>query len=66
MRMDDAVIRCPHCGSSNVGKVDHRHYFCWECYVEFVQRGGRWLLYRIDTEGALEPLETAELVEERR
>lgn len=50
-------MRCPNCGSRLVGKIGTRQYYCWNCYVEFSQRGSAWQVYEVDTEGSLVPHE---------
>lgn len=46
---------CPNCGSRLVGKIGTRQFYCWNCCVEFSQRGNTWEVYHVDQDGVLVP-----------
>lgn len=48
-------MQCPSCNSRLVGKIGNQHYYCWNCCVEFAQRGGRWEVFQVDQDGMLVP-----------
>jgi|GEM_PF-5740059 len=37
------------------GKIGARHYYCWNCFVEFTWKGSRWEIYHLDQEGIPHP-----------
>lgn len=53
------VRRCPNCDSRNLGKIAKNTYFCWECYLEIVDKDKGWKelqAYEILEDGSLEVL----------
>ncbi|CAM3888249.1 hypothetical protein ALPO108162_11190 [Alicyclobacillus pomorum] len=45
-------MRCPTCNGYNIGKIGRNHFFCRECYVEFVIKAGYIEIYEINDDGS--------------
>ncbi|SHE83504.1 hypothetical protein SAMN02746089_00877 [Caldanaerobius fijiensis DSM 17918] len=46
-------MRCPHCKSTNIGKIGKKMYFCRDCTCEFkVEKWGA-LVYEYDVDGSV-------------
>lgn len=56
---------CPNCGSRLVGRIGNHQYYCRDCFVEFVQRAGKWRVFELDAEGMLFPADQGEAGGER-
>ncbi len=51
-------IACPACKQSLTGKIGNRHYYCWNCLLEFQFEGDNEIrLYFVDEDGSLVELE---------
>ncbi|MBX6378755.1 MAG: hypothetical protein IRY95_09445 [Clostridia bacterium] len=46
-------MECPLCKGRTVGRIGLRQYYCWNCCVEFAQRGDDWEVFAVDLEGGL-------------
>jgi hypothetical protein len=46
-------MTCPLCNGKSVGKVGVKHYFCRDCYVEFIVHGDRVQVYEVEDDGSL-------------
>lgn len=46
-------MRCPACGSKEIGKVGDNEFYCWDCCVEFVLSPGGVKLFNIAPDGTL-------------
>lgn len=53
------TIKCPVCGSTQVGRVGSDQYYCWNCFVEFNFNKGRVNLYEVAEDGSLQAMEQA-------
>jgi hypothetical protein len=47
------MMTCPVCERRAIGKVGVDQYYCWECCVEFVQRGQEVKIFNVETDGSL-------------
>ncbi|WP_169736175.1 hypothetical protein [Caldanaerobius polysaccharolyticus] len=46
-------MKCPHCKSTNIGKIGKKMYFCRDCACEFkVEKWGA-LVYEYDVDGSV-------------
>ncbi|HWP98426.1 MAG TPA: hypothetical protein VN426_16410 [Syntrophomonadaceae bacterium] len=50
-------IKCPVCGSAQVGRVGSDQFYCWNCFVEFNFNKGRVNLYEVAEDGSLQAME---------
>ncbi|MFS8639770.1 MAG: hypothetical protein LOD90_02955 [Symbiobacteriaceae bacterium] len=45
-------MRCPVCGGNATGKIGTGEYYCWDCCIEFQERGGgTFACFVLDSEG---------------
>lgn len=45
-------MRCPVCEGSSTGRIGTNEYYCWDCCIEFQDRGaGRFDCFVLDSEG---------------
>lgn len=56
-------MRCPGCQGRNVGKVGTGQFYCWDCFIEFSVSARGLRLYRVELDGELSRLESAETAE---
>lgn len=49
-------MRCPNCDSRSTGKIGNQHFFCSDCYVEFVLHDDFYEIFNVDDQGELIPL----------
>jgi hypothetical protein len=47
------VVTCPVCGRKSIGKVGIEQYYCWDCCVEFVNKGQDVTVFNIADDGTL-------------
>ena len=48
-----ALVRCPYCKSTTVGRVGTSQYYCWNCYYEFNVEAQKVRCFRIVEDGSL-------------
>ena len=53
-------FRCPKCQGRAVGRVGVAQWFCWDCCIEFQATGHGYILFAMDAEGELVPMDLEE------
>ena len=48
-----ALVHCPYCRSTTVGRVGSSQYYCWNCYYEFTVEAQGVRCFRIVEDGSL-------------
>ncbi|MCL8207635.1 MAG: hypothetical protein K6V97_06135 [Actinomycetia bacterium] len=54
------TVQCPACRGKNVGRVGTGQFYCWDCFVEFAVSARGLRLYRVEIDGELSRIDTAE------
>ncbi|HHX77747.1 MAG TPA: hypothetical protein GX697_05300 [Firmicutes bacterium] len=44
---------CPVCGTCDIGKVATNQYYCWNCLLEFSDKGNQFHIYYVEADGSL-------------
>ncbi|PSL45092.1 hypothetical protein B0H94_10797 [Salsuginibacillus halophilus] len=50
-------MRCPNCTSKELGKIGFEHYYCWNCFIEWSFRNGKYAVYQVEEDGSLHSLD---------
>ncbi|GAB2672495.1 hypothetical protein ACFQWB_00710 [Paenibacillus thermoaerophilus] len=51
------MIKCPNCGSKDVGKIGSHQFYCWGCFIELSVSGDKISVYQVEEDGTLSSLD---------
>ncbi|ADL69452.1 hypothetical protein [Thermoanaerobacterium thermosaccharolyticum] len=46
-------MKCPNCGSKNVGKIGGNLFYCRDCFCEIKVKGNKFVIKLYDHEGRI-------------
>ncbi|RYM05267.1 hypothetical protein EWH99_06675 [Sporolactobacillus sp. THM7-7] len=50
-------MKCPNCGSRDLGKIGTNQYYCWNCFIELALEDGSLSLSQVEEDGSLTTLD---------
>lgn len=50
-------MRCPNCGTRDIGKIGTHQYYCWGCFIELTVEGDKMSVHQIEEDGTLSSLD---------
>ncbi|MBO8155981.1 MAG: hypothetical protein H0Z32_05935 [Bacillaceae bacterium] len=59
------MMHCPNCHGTNLGKIGHQQYYCWNCLIELSIQNGKINVHEVEEDGTLSSLDDLFSEEER-
>lgn len=50
-------MRCPNCGSKELGKLSTDQFYCWNCFIELTVIEDKLSLSQVEEDGTLTSLD---------
>lgn len=50
-------MKCPNCGSKDIGKIGSHQFYCWGCFIELTVNGEKMSVYQVEEDGTLSSLD---------
>ncbi|WML30608.1 hypothetical protein RCG24_01450 [Neobacillus sp. OS1-32] len=60
------MLKCPNCGSKDIGKIGINQYYCWNCFIELSIAKGIINTHQVEEDGTLSSLDDLFDEEQRR
>lgn len=60
------LVKCPNCGSKDIGKIGVNQFYCWNCLIELSVVNGVIHTHQVEEDGSLSSLDDLFSEDDRR